>query len=39
MDPERVGCRLSILIEGVVNISTHRSHCKSIVVVVNVLAE
>jgi hypothetical protein len=38
-DPERVGCRLSILIEGVVNMATHRSHRKSIVVVTNVLAE
>ena len=38
LDPERVGSRLSILIEGV-HLATHRSHCKGIVVVVNVLAE
>ena len=39
LDPERVGSWLSILIEGVVHLATHRSHCKGIVVVVNVLAE
>ena len=39
MNPERVGCRLSILIEGVVHLATYRSHCKGIVIVANVLPE